>query len=372
MDEFVGRIESLAYRGAGIARDDGKAVFVTGAVPGDTLRIRVLASRKRYAEGEILEILHPSPQRVDPLCPVFGRCGGCQWQHLAYEAQLEAKRDILVQTLARIGKIDAPEPTMVAAPKPFGYRRRVRFQAKDGMIGFYGAGGRELIEVESCPVLEAGINDRLPSIAKEAVGRGFTGQISLDLETSNVEWSASGSSSSFPFSQANALINEKLREFVVDSVLEVPSEGPVFDFFCGDGNLSLGLARRGLSVRGWDIAAEAIRRANTEAAGLRDAGYTRRSVAKMGPRDFTEFSSPRAIILDPPRRGLGAGGSFAADLGAERLLYVSCSPPDLARDIELLRSRGYALVRLYGLDMFPQTYHLEVLAVLDRQVSQSA
>ena len=355
-------IDSLAYQGAGVGRHEGIVVFVPFAAPGDRVRVRVSADRGRYLEAELVEVLAPGPARVQAPCPHFGVCGGCQWQHVAYAAQLEAKRTIVADALRRIGGTAASVQAVVPSPLPYRYRNRVRFHVDaTGRAGFYRRGSHAVVEIASCPLLD----ERLDGAIAGLRGGGPRGPAEVELAVGDD--GRVSEAEGLPFGQVNAAVNELLRrrlETSVDGVFGAQAAISVLDLYCGDGNLSLPLAAPGRSVLGFDAspaaagAAAARARALGVSAEFRAAAVSERLLRSLGRRRF------ELLIADPPRAGLAALARAVAALGAPLVALVSCAPPMLARDLRAFLAAGYRLDLVQPFDMFPQTFHVETLAVL--------
>jgi 23S rRNA (uracil1939-C5)-methyltransferase len=379
------QIESLAAGGDGVARaPDGRVVFVPFAAPGDRLRVRVVAERARFLRGKIQELLEPGPGRVAPPCAVFGTCGGCAWQHLDYPVQLAAKARILRDALTRLGGLAAPaEIELEPSPAPYGYRSRARLLVRAGRTGFRGRRSHAPVATSRCPVLVpqleallAELAARPPADGEWELVAGADGVRAVPLPVQGGERGGErvelrvGTDrllvSPGVFAQANAPLLERLAEAVTGAA---GAGGLALEAFCGAGLFTLGLARRFERV----IAIESSRAAqgdleqNLSAAGLQNVELRRETLEAALARAELRGLRPDAIVLDPPRAGL-AGGSAAAlaELGAPRIAYLSCDPATLARDLAAFAGRGYALRAVRGFDLFPQTPHLEALAVLER------
>ncbi len=353
-------IDSLAYQGAGVGRHEGLVVFVPFTAPGDRARVRVTADRGRYLEAELVELLDVSPARVQPPCPHFGVCGGCQWQHVAYGAQLEAKRRIVADALRRIGGAAVEVETVVPSPLPYRYRNRVRFHLDAaGRVGFYRRGSRSVVEIDACPLLD----ERLEGAIGGLRGRGGPADIELAVGGDGQVSQADG----LPFGQVNTAVNERLRERLgarVEAAFGPQAGVSVLDLYCGDGNLSLPLAGRVRRILGFDASPAAAGAAAARALALgvraeyRAAAVSERLLASLGRERFD------LLIVDPPRRGLAGLAPAAAALGAPLVAFVSCSPPALARDLRAFLERGYRIEAVEPFDMFPQTFHVETLVTL--------
>ncbi len=416
---FVVNITDLAYGGSGVGRIGRKVVFVPYTAPGDEVRVEITSEKKSYSEGRVVEILSASPSRVEPPCGHFGRCGGCAFQHISYPVQLEWKDRILRETIKRIGKTIALRyDPPVASQKEFAYRTRARFHGDGPGWGFYESGSRRVVDIEACPVLEPALNAALsgvrnafsasgvdPSAVKDfeiAAGddgkaaasidfsrtppaalaralenvsalkgfelRGPMGRASGDL---SLQYSASGINFRTRigvFSQVNLRQNENL----VNKVLEYcgpAATGRVLDLFSGTGNLTLPAARGSIGAFGVESNGQAVRLAVENAAmnSIKSARFAEDDAAGWLARNIKtlEMERPDVVILDPPRGGDPEVARFLAALKPKKIIYVSCSPPTLARDISVLSGAGYRLFRAGILDMFPQTYHIESIAGLE-------
>jgi len=381
------RIDALAAGGDGVGRaPDGRVVFVPFAAPGDRARVRVTERHRRFARGRLDEVLAPGPARREPVCPVFGTCGGCTWQHLDYAAQVEAKRGILRDALERLGGLRlAAAPEVRPAPAPYAYRGRARVLLNRGRVGFRRRRSHRLCETARCPVLVPALERALGELAEraprhhpQAVGEwelvaGAEGavrvtplarplprspRLALAVGDERLEVSPG------VFVQAHPALHSALAR----TVHERAGRGDTaVELFCGAGFFTLGLARRFARVVAVESEGRAVAdlRRNLEAAGLANVevrgGRAERVLGAVpGPVD--------AMVLDPPRTGLPRGCVEAVAARAPaRVVYVSCAPDTLARDLARLVACGYALTRVEGLDLFPQTPHLEAVATLERR-----
>lgn len=420
----------LAHGGDAVGRDDaGRTVFVRGAAPQERVRARVLEERPTFARAELVEVLEASPDRVDPRCPYAGACGGCQWQHVAYEAQLAAKRDTVAETLRRIGGIETPpvgEP--VPSPSAYGYRNRIELTPgpdRPLTLGFHGVGD-EHVSVETCDllpkrqrtvpkalrgalryleggsdlgILRAGVRvSRSGRVAvdvwttPESFPRGTAGRLLADAVGADTvsrvlvrpqkgpravrgvealvgpaRWEERLAGYRFDvsppsFFQVNTAVAETMVRLVLDSLAPEPGE-TVIDAYCGVGTFTLPLAGSGAHVLALESSGSAVRdlRRNLEHAGL-DADVVPGDAARSLP----DVGSADLAVIDPPRAGLDEDAVAAlAACGARRVVYVSCDPATFARDTARLAERGYLLGSATPVDLFPQTYHVEVVGVFE-------
>jgi 23S rRNA (uracil1939-C5)-methyltransferase len=378
------RIDSLAAGGDGVGRaPDGRAVFVPGTAPGDRVRVRLVEVRARHARGRAVELLEAGPARTDPVCAVFGACGGCTWQHVAYPAQLEAKAAILRDALERIGRLEVPgELRVEPSPSPYAYRGRARVLVEGGRVGFRRLRSHALCATTRCPVLVPELEARLRELGEhppEQAGEweltagegGATRAVPLEGSGKRGEpiLVAVGEDrlrvSPGVFVQSNALLLETLA----GAVAEAAGRGALaLELFAGAGFLTLGLAKRFSRV----VAVEASHAAAADlaescrAAGLANVEVVAEPVeAVLAMRRLPAGAD--AAVLDPPRRGLPPGSAEAlARLAPRRIAMLSCDPATLARDAALLDAEGFTLCGVRGFDLFPQTAHVEALAVLER------
>jgi tRNA/tmRNA/rRNA uracil-C5-methylase (TrmA/RlmC/RlmD family) len=327
-------------------------------------------------------MIAPGPSRTEPVCPVFGSCGGCSWQHLDYAAQLEAKREILRDALTRIGKLAAvPERLeMRASPGAYGYRARARVLVERNGIGFRQRRSRDLCATSRCPILVPSLDATLKTLGGDSglapgewqLAAGDAGEISLlapdgrSLGVEKIRFQIAGDSIAISpgvFFQAHAA----LRADLAAAVWEAAGEGELaLELFAGTGFLTLGLARRFRRVLAVESQSRAVDdlRANLRAAGIGSVEVVRAAVEDALGKPTVRQLGPSVVALDPPRTGLPR--EAAAMLDADRVVYLSCDPATLARDLAALEERGYRLTRVTGFDLFPQTPHVEALAVAER------
>jgi 23S rRNA (uracil1939-C5)-methyltransferase len=359
---------------------DGRAVFVPGTAPGDRVRVRIVEVRARHARGRVAELLEAGAARTDPVCAVFGACGGCTWQHVAYPAQLEAKAAILRDALARIGGLAVPgELHVEPSPTPYAYRGRARVLVEGGRVGFRRLRSHALCATARCPVLVPALEVRLRELAEHPPARDGEWELTAGAQgtTRAVPLGAGGDPifvavgtdrlrvSPGAFVQSNALLLETLA----GAVAEAAGRGALaLELFAGAGLLTLGLARRFSRV----VAVEGNRAAAADLAeSCRAAGLA--NVEILTEPVEAALAAPRlpagadAAILDPPRTGLPPGSAEAlARLGPRRIVLLSCDPATLARDAARLGAEGFDLCGVRGFDLFPQTPHVEALAVFER------
>jgi 23S rRNA (uracil1939-C5)-methyltransferase len=381
------RIESLAKGGEGVAHaPDGRVVFVAFTAPGDLVRVAITAQHERWLRGEVVELLEPGPGRTDPLCPVFGICGGCDWQHVDYAVQLDAKRRILADAIERIARVPLPGSfEFRASPSPYGYRGRARVAARRGRVGFRRRHSHAVSATSRCPVLVPALDAPLAELAANppeptgeweltagSDGRAARARVPVRDSGSHVEIEVLGEwlrVSGGTFLQANALLREPLARAVVDAA---GSGARCLELFAGAGLFTIPLARRFARLVAVESHPGAVAdlEDNLRTAGLPDVEILARPVEEAFAENALAPFRPEVVVLDPPRAGLEpAARDGLPRLGAHRVVYLSCDPATLARDVAVLADADYELVALEGFDLFPQTAHVEALAVLERRSS---
>lgn len=419
------RIDTLTLGARGLGRHHGKAVFVPLTAPGDLVRCRIIRSRLQFDEAETVELLSPSTLRRIPPCPVFGECGGCQWQHLPYEEQVRWKEKLFHDQLLRLGIAcsDALMP-IVPAPAEWAYRNRVQFkcrQTQQGLVaGFYRHASHFVTDAPQCllvmPVIQQtydflrrilpesphpeslpqfdiscgddqqvtvlfhvlqGAEDAmcnwLKAVAEKGgfaaavqIGRKETIRIlvggpgmsvAVDTPPVSIQVSAGG------FAQVNPDQNRRLVDAVVTAA-SLTGKERVLDLFCGAGNFTLPLARRAGAVVGIEEYAPAIDDARSNAA--RNAFVNAVFLAESADGAALRHGKFDLVLLDPPRTGAFPVMRDLLVLRPPRILYVSCDPATLVRDLKPLVHNGYAVVSSQPFDLFPQTWHIESLTLLER------
>ena len=342
------QITDVAFGGAGVARHEGKVYFVPFTVPGDTVRAEVVKNRRKFAEAKAVEILSPAPDRVLPECEYFTRCGGCAYQHIAYEEQLVLKHRQVAQTLLRVGKFpEVPMRPVVPAPQPYGYRNRIRIHVQDGQAGFFAHRSHELIPITRCAIARPAVNESLQELRRSPARDGDYTLFARDRNEF--------------FEQTNDEVAAALLAIVKQAVRR--NQSLLLDAYAGSGFFSHPLAPLFGQVIGIEENEHAVARARSKAAAnerhlLGDVSLLLAEV--LAAHDMQQTS----VILDPPATGLAPGVTdlLSAAHPAE-ILYVSCNAATLARDLGALRS-GYRLESVTPLDMFPQTAEIEVLTVM--------
>jgi tRNA/tmRNA/rRNA uracil-C5-methylase (TrmA/RlmC/RlmD family) len=356
------RIKDIAFGGKGVAREQGKAVFVPYTIEGEMVSAEIVREKKQFAEAELVEVKQSSPNRVAPQCPYFGRCGGCAYQHISYEHQLAIKWRQVRDALQRIGKLkDVPMRPIVSSPSHYAYRNRITVHAQDTVIGFFRRDSHQLIDIKCCPISREEVNRALAELRKQKHVR-------------DGHYTLRAASEPRVFSQVNDDVAQTLRDLIDDLVS--PNQDLLVDAYCGAGFVAKALVDKFERVIGidWDkFAIGAARRNATEKetyiAGDVEHELTANLTALSRQVSERKGSGLRemTLVVDPPATGLsGAVRKAIIDLAPETLIYVSCNPPTLARDLKELKQK-FAINSVTPLDMFPQTAEIEVLAHLEVQ-----
>ena len=436
MSDLRTTVEKLAFGGNGVCRIDGKVCFVPFSCPGDEVRLAITADKRSYLLARIVELITPSPLRDTPPCPLFGTCGGCSWQHINYAHQLQAKQQILAESLWRGARVGAEcvTPTQ-PSPQQYGYRSRVQFKlhgsAGSLKIGFYRTGTHQVVDVaEGCPVAQPVINEALaalrtvlksfsdirsiPKISVDCAEAGvsavisYTGRDSASLATffrdhrealhpltglflqsdrsfklkkvygedlltyslPNLVADTGSCRLSYQsggFAQINREQNVALLE-IVRRLADFKDNEQVLDLYCGNGNFSLPIAGLVSRVTGIEEFAGSIvaARDNCTKNELSNVTFICADAA-AGARQLTNDGRQfDTIILDPPRSGAAEALPEICRLNPAAIIYVSCDPSTLARDCGVLAARGYCVKESVPVDMFPQTYHIESVTLLQK------
>ncbi|MBP1937667.1 23S rRNA (uracil1939-C5)-methyltransferase [Paenibacillus sediminis] len=442
----------MSHEGEGVGRADGYTLFVQGALPGEKVRVKVLKTKKQYGYAKLLELVESSPYRVAPPCPIYDKCGGCQLQHMDYTAQLQWKRQLVVDNLERIGKLQVEDgaegivvhPT-IGMDEPWRYRNKAQVPmgiVDGGLVGgFYARGSHRIVDMESCLIQHEHNDDvvrRVKDIGRrlgitaydEESGQGLlrhvvvkvgfrTGEMMIVLvtngeripqvdawisaireempkvvsicqnintkqtnvifgDTTKVLWGreviydyigdVKFAISARSFYQVNPVQTELLYSKTVEYAALTGKE-TVIDAYCGIGTISLFLAQHAKQVYGVEIVPEAIEdaKANAELNGMSNVHFETGASEDVIPRWREEGIVPGVIVVDPPRKGCDPKllDTILA-MQPERVVYVSCNPATLARDLRVLEDGGYRTVEVQPVDMFPHTVHVECVVLMSR------
>jgi len=385
-------IDGVAFGGEGVCRIKDMVVFVPFAVGGDRAVIEIVETKKRYARGKIIRLIVLSPERTTPKCRYYTLCGGCQYQHVRYDAQLEIKRRHVIDAFVRLGKFtEPPVADTIRSPRPYGYRGKAEFQVareRSGrwISGFMHSSSHRIIDIDACAIVDDSINESYGLFRKEILGRkeavkcqgkrifwsnlDFPGHTVLDRGA--VMRFVNGMHLMAPeqgFFQANTGLTGKLVDEVV-SMCSLTGRETVLDAYCGSGLFTLFLAPGAKSIYGIEMDPEAVHyaRINLRDIGCANAVVMSGDVAEMMKKEMAVTGSDMDVIVcDPPRLGLSPDVRAAIiAMKPARIVYISCNPATQARDMGELARNGYVLKRLQPIDMFPQTAHIEVIGLMER------
>nr|WP_326127514.1 23S rRNA (uracil(1939)-C(5))-methyltransferase RlmD [uncultured Oscillibacter sp.] len=438
---YTGTVEGYSSEGLGVVRLDGAVVFVPRAVRGETVDLRITRVMKSSCAGEIVKIHAPSPERAVPECPYFGRCGGCDFQHLSYPEELRAKRQRVQDALNRLGGADLRVEEILGAREPTRYRNKSQYPVgPGGVIGFYRARSHQVVPVDRC-LIQSEASDRTAkavgdwmrrykvSAYDESTGKGLVRHIYVRVNAAGESLCcvvANGKhlprepelaalvQSAAPRTvgvvlntntrPGNVVLGDQYRtiwgrDFLMDTLcglefkLSIPSfyqvnraqaevlyskalefagltgRETVLDLYCGTGTITLCLARRAARAIGAEIVPPAVADARENAArnGITNAEFFCGDAAAVAARLESQGLRPDVITVDPPRKGLSPEViASIAGMGPERVVYVSCDPATLGRDVKVFAGLGYRADRACAVDLFPGTRHVETVVLLSK------
>ena len=422
-------IDDISHEGRGVAHIGGKAVFIDSALPGEDVTFRYTRRRAKFAEGYVIDILRPSPRRVQPPCPHYAVCGGCSLQHMPSDDQVEHKQHVLLEQLRHIGNVK-PEAVLPPLRSPaWGYRRKARlglkyvFKKEKLLLGFREKRSNYIADLESCEVLHPAVGRRLTELRdfirgldcydqipqlEVAIGDNVTALIFrhlVELTAADrqrlsdfqahsgfaIYLQSGGPETVAPLNERTATdlsylldqygidihfrpddftqVNFDINKAMVGRVsgLLAPSPGDsALDLFCGLGNFSLPIARQGTAVTGIEVSERLVQRARENAArnGIGNADFLAFDLMQADLAIPAFNKTYNKILIDPPRNGAREIIEHLSFAGVDRLVYVSCNPATLARDAGILvRDKGLRLQQAGIMDMFPQTSHVESIAL---------
>lgn len=388
-EEIELTIDSLTNLGSGVGRIDGWVVFVPFSLPGERVKARVFRNDKNHSQADLVEVLEASPDRVIPRCPLFGECGGCQYQHLSYSKQLEWKTRQVGELMRHMAKIEHPVNPCLASDQLWNYRSKITphfdtpRQGVIGPIGFLADGLRfRIVDVPHCDIAMEEINRELPAMREEThrnthrFKRGSTilmratqGRVETNFKATAVEQVGDLKFQFLAgdFFQNNPFILPAFTGYVAKQAA-VDGVKYLVDAYCGSGLFALTLAASFDKVAGVEVSETSCEwaRKNAVANGIENATFLTASAEQI----FDEIAFPAAetaVVIDPPRKG--STPEFLDQLirfGPKRVVYVSCNPATQVRDLKQLDEAGYALVDVQPFDLFPHTRHLECIMTLEK------
>jgi 23S rRNA (uracil1939-C5)-methyltransferase len=386
-------IERLLPGGVGLAHAEGLTLFVSLAAPGDHLRVKIDRVQGKVGFASIVEIVKPSAVRVEPPCPYFGLCGGCDFQQLTYEAQLAAKVEMIKDCLQRIAKIEGPiDVPMLASPREWQYRTRAMWQVdpERQKLGYFVRGSRDVCDVEYCAVLVPPLQNTLEKV-RSAVLTGDGTAAPRKIKDIAVVLGDDGISiyppvAGFETKEVHRVVEDEIYEYSAESFFQVNhgllealiaeaigdiSGRIAIDLYAGVGLFTLPLTRRFEEVVAVESNPEAMRFARRS---LESANLDRIELANLDVGEWLQhyrsFEPIDILLLDPPRTGAeNKVISGIVGLRPQKIVYVSCDPATLARDLKKLIAEGYAFDKIAAFDMFPQTHHVETVVHLSDTIA---
>ncbi len=361
-------VSDIAFGGEGVARAGSFVVFIPFVALGEEVEVELTEVKKQFGRAQLLRVIQPSPDRVTPQCRYFGECGGCQYQHIAYDAQLRLKHKQITDLFQRIGGFPAAviEP-VVPCPQPYGYRNRIMIRSQWNKpeqrlnIGYIRHNDRLVVDIDECQIAEPALNEQIRHVRANPPPKGG---LKVVLRVSPEGWEVPRDS----FFQNNFFLLPRLVETVRERLRDSGARHLV-DAYCGVGFFSVEMADLVESFAGVEIDMPAIKAARKNAAdrGRANGEFLAGRTEDLLPQLLAKFHADRtSIILDPPRTGCPPESlQLLREVRPAQIIYVSCHPATLARDLQLLCADGvYRLAKVVPLDMFPQTQHVECVADL--------
>lgn len=386
-----GSVQDIAFGGHGVVKVEGKVCFVPFVCEDETVEIEVLKEKKHFSFGEVKRILKSSPDRIEPKCPYYGTCGGCQFQHIRYPQQLEIKSSFVKEALNRIGGMAIDFVPIVGAEPRWNYRRRITLHLKNGKAGYLGWKEHAYVPIEACPIFSGTLPKQVSFEGKLTLivqPKGLFGVLECEKIPSNptlppgfVSFTYHASKKvvilgekwgeievlgrpfyfhPLSFLQAHPQVSEQIYSYILDAVASFsPKKG--LDLYCGIGVLSGLFYDRGIEVKGVEISPFSILSAKKNCPDLSFIEGKVESHLKKLLHERPDFA-----VVNPPRQGIEKGIlDTLIQKNIPRLIYISCMPSTLARDLKILLPH-FRLISVQAFDMFPQTTHVETVVVLER------
>jgi 23S rRNA (uracil1939-C5)-methyltransferase len=439
-------ISGMTHEGQGVGRIENFTVFVDGSIKGEEVEIKIIKVNKSYAVGKLLNILKASPDRAEPICKVFNRCGGCSLQHMSAQAALKFKTDVVIENIRRIGKLkDVVVHDTIGMENPFNYRNKAQYpvgQLKDELVvGFYAKKSHDIVDSPQC-MIQHSVSDRAKLIVKrflednkisvydEETGKGLvrhvmtrrgfnTGELMVVLvlngkslpqqnklvrqltadipEIKSIVLNVNTANTNIILGNRNIVVfgeetitdyigrfkfkisplsffqvNPVQTEVLYNKALEyagLTGEETVFDLYCGIGTISLFLSEKAKKVYGVEVVEEAIRDAkeNAKLNGVDNVEFLVGEAEKIIPDMYQKGIRADVVVVDPPRKGCDEVLlDTLVSMSPERIVYVSCNPATLARDLAFLTGKGFQVVEVQPVDMFPWSIHVECVVLMSR------
>jgi 23S rRNA (uracil1939-C5)-methyltransferase len=360
------RIDKLAVGGYGLARHEGLVIFVPYTVPGDEVLVEITDKKKNHAFAEIKDFIKKSPDRIEPPCPYYQSCGGCNWQHISQEAQLNIKEDLVRENLKKFLGFDVTVNKIIPSPQPWRYRNRIQLSANENLLGFKKRKSHDVVDIKDCLIIEEPLSKALPDV-RESLSKGQK-RVELYLtEKNEVRWDQIDLlEDAIGFSQVNRFQNEELISAVLS--LAHPAPKSILELYAGSGNFTWPLAKKFPAT---EITAVELNNKLVERAYLKKKDFPKvqffmsdvETFLRRWPVDQHDF-----IYLDPPRQGSTPFTMQSiASAGVPHIVYLSCHPVSLARDLSVFMKaaeqagKSYTITLVQPFEMFPHTDHVETL-----------
>jgi tRNA/tmRNA/rRNA uracil-C5-methylase (TrmA/RlmC/RlmD family) len=364
-------IHDIAFGGEGVARVNDFVIFVPFVLVGEIVEAEITEVKKNFARAKLLRVEKSAPERVEPPCPYFGACGGCQYQHVEYATQLKIKHKQICDLFERVGKIPSDKiAPVVPCPSPYGYRNRIMIRSQWNKpeqklnIGFVRWDCGLVEDIEECKISEPALNEQIKNVRANPPPKGG---IKIVLRVQPENWEVPRDS----FFQNNFFLLPKLVE-TVREILKAGAVKHLIDLYCGVGFFGIETADLVESFVGVELDQLAVAAARKNAANrnISNGEFISAPVEQMLPELLQKFSAEKtSVILDPPRKGCWPQTlNLLRETRPAQIIYVSCHPATMARDLNILCADGvFELVSVQPLDMFPQTQHVECVADLRRR-----
>lgn len=371
-DQFQVTIEKMANRGKGLGRVNDQVVFVPYSAPQDILTVKAIKINKNFIDAEIVEIIKKSDLRIEPQCRYFTECGGCHFQHIDYSNQVKIKDLLVKETLTRaIGQLpDSAFLSPVASPQEWNYRNRIQIHIKNNEFGFIKRNSNTIVPIKNCKIAESALNDALTTFASTPeIKASEKVELLLDKNLKVHQRDLNSQGQPLMFSQVNRFANQLLVDLVVGKIFQNNPKKQIFDLYSGDGNFLAAIAKAlpKNKITGVELNAGLVKIGRqTIAEQNLNASYVQASVENY--LETVSINTDDVILLDPPRTGCDPKAmTVLGSLPRNKVIYVSCEPTTLARDLRLLKDTAhkwglsFRLESVQTLDMFPQTEHIETV-----------
>lgn len=368
--QFQVTIEKLAVGGYGLTRHEGLVIFIPYTVPGDEVLIEITEQKSNHAFAEIKKIISKSPERTEAPCPYYMSCGGCNWQHIEHKAQLKYKTQLIQENLNKFLGFEVSVNPIIPSPQTWNYRNRIQLSAKNGLLGFKKRKSHSIIDIEDCLIIEKPLSEALPQLRKDA----NNGEKRIELYLTNqheVRWDEFEElDEAMGFAQVNRFQNEQLIEHVLSWAS--PFAKNILELYSGSGNFTWPLAKKFSSA---NIIAVELNSKLVEKAQIQKKDFPKVQFINSDVENFLKrapVQQQELVFLDPPRQGSTAFSMKSlASAGVPQILYLSCHPVSLARDLSVFMAaakqsqKTYKITKVQPFEMFPQTDHVETLVSLE-------